>query len=184
MSDIIHSKRKSSRQRQFPVDFVVPMQLEECIHKIESAQNTETTWKKPLTIRLLERQVDTTVFRGNLYDDARIEIAAVRGTLRRWEGTSTRIVGHITMYDNERNLKRRQEDLNPFSTVIMIGVIIAATFAHMNDLYSIMCLSLTLLIPFVILINYLGLALLERRDYVSLRRRYISLYLKLLRSTQ
>jgi hypothetical protein len=79
-------KEKPKRwRRRSRIDFVIPLQLEECLYRI---QQTETT--KKFFITASRKDDDTTSFMAWVKNGKNVAMS-VDGTMRRWQGTSTRI---------------------------------------------------------------------------------------------
>jgi hypothetical protein len=85
-------KEKPKHQgRTSPVDFVIPLQLEECIYRLE---NTPASKHLQLTTHLGEN-LDEPELSILFRTEGSNQIKA-QGKLRRWEGTSTRFEGQFT----------------------------------------------------------------------------------------
>jgi hypothetical protein len=77
-------KEKSKRETyQSTIDFVVPMQLEECIYWMRHNTN-------PLDLKVDFGRGDRARFTAVLKNEEEV-IAKAKGIMRRWQGTSTRI---------------------------------------------------------------------------------------------
>ncbi|HEX2622691.1 MAG TPA: hypothetical protein VHL11_21170 [Phototrophicaceae bacterium] len=90
--DEIKEKPKG-RKREFPINFVLPLQLEECLYHIE---NTPGSKQIKLVIQSGDNPDEpevTVIFRKT--DSSPI---TAQGKLRRWEGTSTRFSGQVTVF--------------------------------------------------------------------------------------
>lgn len=83
-------KEKSKRRgRQFPVDFVVPLQLEACIYRIEHFASTVS-----LQIAITNPHAIPVKVYFNCDLDSQVSVSG-EGMLKRWEGTSTRFAGEV-----------------------------------------------------------------------------------------
>ncbi len=86
----VKGKFKGTRAQHFELDFTVPLQLEECLHRLQHPQGTD---------RLLINLHYVTSGDHALYTAARYDgqtlIAHIEGRLERWEGTSTRVTGAV-----------------------------------------------------------------------------------------
>jgi hypothetical protein len=87
-------EKTKHRTRQSPIDFVVPMQLEACVHVIEERKS-----RYPLYLNIPEHDRDGARFTGRLVASGEV-VATARGTLRRWQGTSTRFQGTIDVLND------------------------------------------------------------------------------------
>jgi hypothetical protein len=101
------NKEKSKPQgQQAPIDFVVPLQLEECVYRIEHTSPSASLklatrfsvypiWHRNYTSA---NQFEAVFFTNGIMS------ARMQGYLHRWEGTSTRLMGDIE-YSQADNLK-------------------------------------------------------------------------------
>lgn len=88
-------KFKGRRTRRFEVDFTVPLQLEECLHRLHHPQGTDR-----LLVNLhYAVGGDKALFTAARYDRQTL-IAYIEGTLERWGGTDTRIGGDVEISVN------------------------------------------------------------------------------------
>jgi hypothetical protein len=85
--DTLKDKPKH-RTRQSTIDFVIPMQLEEIL--LHTAKQSPE-----INISTVSKDDDTASFIAKIYRRGSLWMEIV-GTMRRWEGTSTRIEGTIT----------------------------------------------------------------------------------------
>lgn len=90
-------KPKSRAGRTFPVTFVVDQQLEACVEAIR--QNSR---RSNVQIDLLDEQADAdkVSFSAALFHESEA-ITHIWGTMRRWQGTSTRIEGYARNMDED-----------------------------------------------------------------------------------
>ncbi len=83
-------KRKGAADKQ--ARFVSELPLEECTHRLELLRSED------LQIEITRLSSDKVDFTARLYDGARLR-ADGNGTLRRWEGTLTRVDFDVTVHD-------------------------------------------------------------------------------------
>lgn len=85
-------KRKGRAGREFPVTFVVDQQLEACVDAIGQNSNHYDVEIKVLNHA---RQENSVAFSAVLFQDAK-PIQRFRGTLRRWQGTTTKVEAQMS----------------------------------------------------------------------------------------
>lgn len=98
----MHKEKPKRAGRQFPVTFVVDQQLEACIHAIKRSSRLSLATEK-VQVELVAHQSDSDAedgsdiervgFGASLYQHG-TPMTNVWGTMRRWQGTSTRIEGY------------------------------------------------------------------------------------------
>jgi hypothetical protein len=86
-------KKSKERTRQSPINFVVPMQLEECMYRLENVERAS-----------MEVEIKHYKHLDKDYADFFIKthsngatVMKVSGTLKRWEGVSTQFDGKMQM---------------------------------------------------------------------------------------
>lgn len=83
---MIELKEKPKRwRRRSRIDFVIPLQLEECLYRIQQSGRTEKFFASAS-----RKDNDITTFTSWVMNGKNVAMS-VNGTMRRWQGTSTRI---------------------------------------------------------------------------------------------
>jgi hypothetical protein len=77
-------KQKTPSPRSAPIDFISSLQLEECQQRLWGFK------RKEIKIRTDEPEADSSSFTVEWFRDKHM-VAYGKGTLRRWQGTSTRV---------------------------------------------------------------------------------------------
>lgn len=100
----LKDKTKGRAGRIFPITFVVDQQLEACVLAIRQKPRYYAIDLIRYTVEILDEHTEpdsvgfiTTVFRIG----SSAPVMQVYGTFRRWEGTSTRVEGDITILNRD-----------------------------------------------------------------------------------
>ncbi len=138
------TKSKSARfSRPFAIDFIVPIQLEECIQRLEADTS-------PIRVKIRRiGEADRVVF--NIKTDLSRDIfISGQGTFQRWQGTSTRVRGKLQSASPVNTL-------NDFTSYLKLGcglvlfifalVAIGDFSAYPLNLWALVCIGLFVVLP-------------------------------------
>jgi hypothetical protein len=134
-------EKPKHRTRQSPIDFVVPMQLEACVHQIGQGKQSN----KSLMFQITSQGEDDGAFTALLQEGDMIVEA--QGTVRRWQGTSTRFEGtiNLTNFPGNDELRSYTFFLLP---IFFAGVLIAVLMSWIEHLRGLI-FAFVLMLPMI-----------------------------------
>lgn len=155
--------------RQFPVTFVVDQQLEACVHAI--GQNPRRS-NVQIDLHDEHNDADRVDFSAALFHDG-IPMTHVWGTLRRWQGTSTRVEGHARTLNSDLTRSTWWAAITFTIFVLMSGflMLLNTVESHSSpptDLYWVFAL------PFFPVVLYVGVILLVGLFNATLNKRRLT----------
>lgn len=132
--------KKGRAQRQYPIDFVSPLQLEECLYRLE--HDAPEWWE--ISVIPAENVINFIIWKRDSADSPKI-MSHIRGILRRWQGTATRVEGKIIF---ETHVSSEWEFLGTLliGTSLLIIIINIYPIGDVTRMVSSVCCNGTLLL--------------------------------------